>query len=166
MVEVHSDAPHDAGCRIWLKPNQALTRGQLKFFFLIIATGSLLFASWFAWHGYWVPLPFAGLELAFLWWCLDRIWRRHRDQAELIEVEPAVTRLRGRRPDRDELFQTGWLHVELRRDRRRWYPRRLLLRSHGREVQIGAFLNENERQQAAETLRDALRPMTAWNRRD
>ena len=42
--------------------------------------------------------------------------------------------------------------MELERTRNSWYPARLVIRSHGREVELGRFLNEEEREQLAMEL--------------
>jgi uncharacterized membrane protein len=39
----------------------------------------------------------------------------------------------------------------------RWYPSRLVLRSHGKVVEFGGFLNEPERWQLAGQLQRAIR---------
>ena len=53
-------------------------------------------------------------------------------------------------------MQRAWAQIRLLPPRIRWYPTRLVLRSHGKEVELGGFLNEAERCQLADELRDAV----------
>lgn len=53
-------------------------------------------------------------------------------------------------------LQRAWAQIRLLSPRIRWYPTRLVIRSHGREVELGGFLNEEERQQLFAELRHAL----------
>ena len=142
--------------RIRLLANRPLSFGQVKFCFFIIALGSLTFAATFAFWGLWVPLPLAGLELALLWWCLESVWRRNANLAESIEIGPDRVSVAGTQPRFRRGFLTGWTKIEVRRDHRAWYPRRLLLTSHGHELEVGAFLTDIERDEAAEAMRIAL----------
>ncbi len=45
----------------------------------------------------------------------------------------------------------------LERPRNNWYPNRLLIKSHGRQIEIGRFLNEAERQYLAKELQKVLK---------
>lgn len=156
MVEVQT-ASGPQRCRIRLLANRPLTLGQLKFCFLIIALGSLTFAVGFALLGLWVPLPFAGIELALLWWCLRSVWQRNSSLAESIEIGPDRVTVASSRPHFKRDFLTGWLRIEVRQDRSDWYPRRLLLSCYGDELEVGAFLTDTERNEAAEAMRVAVK---------
>ena len=68
----------------------------------------------------------------------------------------AVEKDRRRSHQRFELNR-AWLQVCLLSPRLRWYPSRLVLRSHGTDVELGGFLNEDERRRLAGELRSALR---------
>jgi len=48
--------------------------------------------------------------------------------------------------------------VALEPVRNGWYPPRLIIRSHGREVEVGARINQEERERVAAQLRTALGP--------
>ena len=49
-------------------------------------------------------------------------------------------------------FHPYWVRLALQQGRWRGWPSRLLVCSHGREVEIGAFLNEDERRALAQRL--------------
>jgi hypothetical protein len=49
-----------------------------------------------------------------------------------------------------------WTQVRLRQDPRGWYPSKLFLGCHGRQVEVGSRLVESERVQLATDLRSSL----------
>jgi uncharacterized membrane protein len=139
--------------RFELRPNSSLTPRAAAFFYLSIAAMSLGIAGGFAWLGFWPILPFAGLELAGL---AAALWvtQRRAGVREYVQVdEDRVTFRReasGRCLERE--FRRPWVRVEMRRAPVAHWPSRLLLGSHGRSVEVGAFLTEDERV----ALRDRL----------
>ncbi len=121
----------------------------LTVFALVVSVG-----FWLA--GAWLVFPFAGLELAVVGAVLYRLVR-HRDDHERVTVDRdhvAIVRRRGGR-ERCDRFQRYWAKVSLER-RWGWYPSRLLVGSHGRWVEIGANVNEEERELLAARLREIL----------
>lgn len=132
--------------RFELAPNCSLTTASALVFYLGIVTVSLTVAVGFAIAGYWPILPFAGLELlalgAALRWSLLQGQRR-----ELISIEDSrvLVRKTGRKGQCDFEFIRPWTRVELVGARASNWPRRLLLRSKGRAVEVGGFLTDSER---------------------
>ncbi len=118
-------------------------------------------AATFALRGAWPVLPFAGLELAALaaalYWVARRLSLR-----EVITVDDGhVTVERGRRrPQLAVRLPRPWVRVELARAGVLG-PRRLLLRCHGRALEVGALLPERERERLAARLRAAIAPAPA-----
>ena len=144
-------------CRFVIRPNRSLTPLQQKAFFAFMCVVVLGIAGAFAARGFWPVLPFAGLEIAVLAYAL---WHCARAGAlvEVISVAPdriAVDKGRGRLA---RVWETplAWAQVRLDGSGGGWYPSRLVIRSHGKEVQLGSFLNEDERQRLAAELRRAV----------
>lgn len=129
-------------------------------FFASVAVTPLLVGALFVSRGLWPVLPFAGLELALLGWALRASLRR-RDATQTVEItdtEVAVTtRDRGR--EQQILFSRHWARVTLRAHRG-WQPSRLLIESHGRNCEVGAFLTEEERRALALRLRALIGRMS------
>jgi uncharacterized membrane protein len=104
--------------------------------------------------GYWPVLPFAGAELALLFWALRAsMARRHEKQtitilAETVEIEDC-------RPPRQScvVFPRHWAQVRIHTGGSPLHPSRLTVESHGRRHEVGSFLNEQERQALASRLR-------------
>ena len=144
--------------RIVIRPNRSLTRRQLQFAFLVIATVCLGIASVFTAFGMWPVLPFAGAEVLVvgIGFYLSALGGRETEIVSVNSDKVAVEKGRRRIRERLEL-QRAWAQIRLLPPRIRWYPTRLVIRSHGKEVELGGFLNEDERRQLAGELRHAIR---------
>jgi uncharacterized membrane protein len=142
--------------RLLILPHRSLSRAGLWCFLAAQSLAAGGFAGLAAWYGNLLAPPFAALELAVVAYCLHRVWRRSA-VGETISLYPEaleVTRMdEAAEPQR---FHPYWVRIELRSARRFGWPSRLVLRSHGREVEIGAFLNDAERRQLARRLTDLL----------
>lgn len=155
MVSSTVDTKHN--WRIVVRPNRSLTRRQLQLVFLVIAGICLSIASVFAVLGMWPVLPFAGAEVIAvgIGFYLSAVSGRETEVVSVNSDEVAVEKGRNRLTQR-WVTQRAWAQIRLLPPRIRWYPTRLVIRSHGNEVELGAFLNEDERRQLAGTLRDVI----------
>mgnify|MGYP002712983690 FL=1 len=161
MIEVNPDARDEPGVTtLCLTPNRALnSRGMWVVGLFLVAT-TLITALIGAEQGnVYAPL-FALVESLAVAIALVLIWRggnrreRIRLDADVLEVETRP----GRRCIR---FQSGWVRVRLLKGSDRQH---LLLASHGRKVEIGAFLADPEREALQEKLNAALRGLRAPHR--
>lgn len=143
--------------RIELSPNSSLSLPAAAMFFGSVAAAPVFIALIFLAQGYWPMLPFAGLELLLLgvalWVSMRR--GRHRDYVLLDDERVIVEKHRRHRRERVE-FPRGWAQVALERPASRNHPSRLLIRSHGRQCEIGAFLTDEERESLSRRLRELL----------
>lgn len=120
-------------------------------------TVSMTVAIGLALQGFWPILPFAGAELLALAAALYCVAVRGTAsevvsvQAYTIEVEKGRRKLEQRWE-----FPRAWAQIRLVRPRVAWYPSRLVICSHGRQVELGGFLNEDERRRLASELRRAI----------
>lgn len=143
--------------RFVLRPNQSMEWRQVKWFFGIVATISITIAVSFAMIGFWPILPFAGLELfglAFaLYICaLDN----RRCQVITVSKDHVLIEKGQLAPEEHWQVPTTWARISLDTVSSSWYPKRLRIWSHGKGVEIGEFLNEEEREQLAGQLTHAL----------
>jgi uncharacterized membrane protein len=110
----------------------------------------------------WGVLPFLLLAVAAIWWALEASYKRARlhealtisdDTVHLVRTDP-----RGRRQEWD--CNSYWTQVSM-------HPQGgpvsfyVTLKGKGREVEIGAFLSEDERKALYGELSDALRAVQA-----
>ena len=144
--------------RFVIRPNRSLTRQQLRRAFVGIAVVCLAIASGFAVFGMWPILPFAGAEVIVVGIGFY-LSARGGLEVEVVSVggdKVAVETSRGQIRQRWEL-QRAWAQIRLLAPKIRWYPSRLVIRSHGKAVELGRFLNEQERRQLAAKLQRAIR---------
>ena len=139
-----------------LYPHRSLShRG---FFILTIGTFVIVaaYGGLFLVLGAWPIFGFLGAEWLLFWWLLRTHFRGDRraerirlyaDRLVLQQIDP-----KGRVAE--STFEPYWLRVVLQE--RGFENPALLLRSHGRAVEIGAFLGAGERRQFAQELQSVL----------
>lgn len=139
-----------------LYPHRSLSERGL----LILTIGTfLIIGLWgglFLLLGAWPIFGFIGAEWFLFWWLLRTHFRGDRraerirlyaDRLVLQQIDP-----KGRVAESS--FEPYWLQIVLRE--RGFENPALLLRSHGRAVEIGAFLGADERRQFAQQLQSVL----------
>jgi uncharacterized membrane protein len=134
--------------------NNSLSRSERQWVLGFICAASGFVALGFAAFGAWPVLPFAGLEMAVLYWAFRYI-DRHAGDYERLEIsgdrvvmevcEGGVVRLME--------FNRQWARVVMTDSQGRG---RLALRSHGREVEFGRHLTHEARERVARELRQRL----------
>jgi uncharacterized membrane protein len=145
--------------RIVLRGNASLSARAALCIFLGLALSAALIGFLFAINGAWPVIPFLGLELVVVGAVFCRMCWRARD-CEVLAFDDDylhISQHRGKFERRHE-FQRYWARVALEPVRDGWCPPRLLIRSHGREVEIGTSLNADQRTELAQRLRQVLGP--------
>jgi len=156
MFVVEDDVKHDLR-RVVIRPNCSLSWRANKFLLLGFSVLVGLVAGFFAWHGFWMVLPFAGLELLALFIGLYLVAQRSQEcQVISIDSQSVSIEIGRRRVEQRWVLVRFWARVVLERCPKQWYPSRLLIRSHGKVVEIGRFLNEDERHRLAKELSRSL----------
>jgi len=138
------------------RPRCSLTRPQERCFFLSMALLCMGTATVFAAWGYWLILPFAGLEIGLLAWALETMRERESDYETLtidgdaVRLEWRSGKLSGRRD-----MNRHWVRVtcECVSSGRNCC---LSVGSHGRETEVGHYLSDEARLKLAATLRSKL----------
>lgn len=127
----------------------------LMLFMCVVTFG---IAGVFAALGYWMILPFAGLEIlalaaALAWSMRGNAWR------EVVWIEADhVTVERGLgRPQECFRFNRYWVQLRLADGATPGDPVRLVLSESGRQCEVGECLTEDERAALAQRLRELLR---------
>ncbi|SPH18490.1 hypothetical protein DEA8626_02029 [Defluviimonas aquaemixtae] len=105
----------------------------------------------------WGLLPFMVAAVMGVWWALSRSYR----EGELVEILTVASdriEIVRRAPDGAEKRWSAnlyWVSVQLYPSGGR-VPNYLTIKGEGREIELGAFLSEEERQTLAEELRQVL----------
>jgi uncharacterized membrane protein len=139
------------GCEFRLRPNRSLSRRGVAGFLAGMAAAMLGVALLSAMQGNVYAPGFALLYLALVCGCFAIVQRRLRREERIGLLPGAVTVVR--RDSRGEeiagRFDPYWVRLESNAGR-------LELGSHGKRVEIGAFLAEDERAELARRLAQAL----------
>ncbi|MET4677276.1 MULTISPECIES: DUF2244 domain-containing protein [unclassified Luteibacter] len=146
---------------LWLRPNRALDRRGLRRVVVGLAALALATASLGAWQGNVFAPVFALAESFVVGFALGAAWRAG-GKGERIVVGPDTLEVRAVPGHRIVRFQTHWVRVGLASAGGR---QRLLLTSHGNELEIGAFLGEEERVEVSRKLMVLLSEVSGQTRR-
>jgi uncharacterized membrane protein len=139
-------------------PNASLSALQAVLFLAWMCLMSFAISGFLAWRGYWLVMPFAGLEMlalaAGLYWALrDNAYREvitMDDDRLYVEAGRA-------RPQRRWEMPRAWTRVLVEGDGH-LRPIRLLLAHAGCRCEIGACLTDEEKNALADRLRQLLDP--------
>ncbi len=132
---------------IMVMPNRAMPWQHIMMIYLLISGVTISIAFGFFTQGLTLILPFAGLELLALGVVLYiSAWRSNIKEVVNVTEEKIRIEIGRNAPEKTYELDKAWAKVVLERSWNNWYPSRLLLRSHGRQIEIGKFLNEQERQ--------------------
>ena len=121
---------------------------------LVLITFAISLA--FALHGAWLILPFAGVEMLVLYLAFRYI-AQHAGDFESISIDGdrvLIERWETGRVSRFE-FNRYWAQVVLQREAREARDT-LALRSHGRQVEFGRYLTDEQRREAARAIKQKL----------
>ena len=155
---VYSEFNPDTGSGyIVLKPNNSAT---WRFNMMVVASLAIiavLISTFFMLQGAWLIAPFSGLEVLVLLGCLY-LCARSNIQTEVIKFSPdKVTIEQGRTfAEKSWEYHRSWAKIFVRKARLEGYPDQVVIRSHGRELELGSFLNKDDKVQLVRKLRKII----------
>ena len=129
-----------------IKPNNSLSWKGNKIFFFMLFFISFVIAFSFAMAGMWLILPFAGLEMILLGSALTFCYIKN-SQCEIVKIDERNVSVSLIKSRNRKVFGCNkyWAKFILNKPRLKGYPHKLVLRSAGREMEIGALLTDKER---------------------
>jgi len=146
-----------ASYRFVLSPNCSITWRELVLFYIFTCVVALAIGLFFTFQGMWLVLPFSGLEMLALGSCLyltsRKVYRR-----EVITLDQRRTRIEKGVQQVNESweFETPWITLIDEQTGARNRSRRLAIGSHGNYVEVGAFLDNSEKDRLAFQLKDCI----------
>jgi len=151
MADETDHLPAEPAFHAVLYPNRSLgNRGFALLMGLIVLVSAIVGAG-FALAGAWPVTGFLGLDVLLVY--LAFRWNfRDASRADFIKLDDgslAVRRIMPNGEAKDWRFDITWVQVVIEK-------RRLLLRSHGRELAIGPYLTADERVSLADALKGAI----------
>lgn len=145
MVQAQIDDRSHTG-RIILKPNASWTwRANLWLLYTLMGL-SFSIAIGFLMMGAWVVLAYSVTEMSVLTLSIYYCVRRCNQQEVITVSEHQVTIERGvKGPEQSWNYHRMWAKFLVKQPRHPWLPVVVAIRSHGKEVEIGEFLNEPDK---------------------
>lgn len=162
MIRVAKDAASRDAVSVAVLPHRSLSRVGLVGYLVVQSVAALGFAGLAAWRGIVLAPVFAVLELAVVAWCVMRVWRGC-GSGQVVTVAPEKVEIASTEGKPAAQFHPYWMKVRLEPGRWPGWPSRLLVGSHGREMEVGAFLNDVERRELARRLMQLLCDANARN---
>lgn len=144
--------------RAVIRRNGSMTPRSMAVAVICFAVVAITIGLSFFTLGYWLILPFAGLEVLAVATAVAWTARGASDY-ELITVREekvTVTQRVGTHTVRHD-FQRYWTKIRRVPAMSRLHPTRLMIGSHGRFVSIGSILTEELKDKLARQIRDAIR---------
>ncbi len=132
---------------IILKPNNS---SSWQFNMRIVASLALIaffISSYLALHGLWLIFPFTILEIGFVFICL--YLRMHANiKTEVITFDENTVRVeRGSYHAEDTWkYHRLWTKIFVKEPTTRGYPKQVFIRSYGKELELGSFLNKKDKE--------------------
>ena len=163
MIRVAKDAALRDAVSVVVLPHRSLSRAGLFGYLVAQSIATLGFAGLAAAHGVVLAPVFAVLELAVVALCVVWVWRASAC-GQVITVAPDCLEIAATAKAPPARYHPYWMKVRLEPGRWPGWPSRLLVGSHGRETEVGAFLNDAERRELAQRLMQLLRDTQVRNR--
>ena len=150
--------------QIVLRPNQSWSWRANLALLASLSVLSLTIATGFLLHGMWPILPFTLLELTVVYFSLRYLVARNQRREVITFSADEVTIERGRRGAQERhTFNRYWAHFSVTTPALPRRERRIAIRSHGREQEIGGFLNATDKAELVEHLQTIIAEFRAIN---
>lgn len=136
--------------RIVLLPNRSISWPLLVQFYVFTCFISFSIATLFSLLGYWLVLPFSGLEMLCLGVALYVTSRKIYRQ-EVISIEDNIIKVEKgcQHPQQFWAFDRYWAQISIEHQDVDQKKLRIFIGSHGDRVELGAFLNNTEKESLA-----------------
>lgn len=141
MIVLRQAATEIPCVTVWLKPNRSLSQRDLRYLIAVVAVMNLFAAGLGAWQGNVFAPVFALVESVAVGFALRVAWRAG-DRTERITLDASTLQVHHLPGRQESCFQSYWVRVLLEAGKDR---HRLMLVSHGKKLEIGAFLADQER---------------------
>jgi uncharacterized membrane protein len=146
MVRAEIDQNTGTGTIVLSPNNSASWRFNMMFIASQAVIASVI-AILFLLDGLWLILPFSGLEILALFSGLYLVVRNNFTTEVLTFKDHVLTVERGHSIIENSWeYQRLWTKIFVRDPAFRGHPRKIVIRSHGKELEINAFLNKSDKE--------------------
>ena len=140
-----------------LRPNNSLPWRLNLALLLIIATVSISISLSFLIAGAWVILPFSLVELVLLAFCIHYVAKQcARQEVITISEFEVLVEMGIRKPTKKACYQRIWSKFFVRPGKSPQDPEKVVIRSHGDELEIGQFLSKEDKLDLVRILRKTV----------
>jgi len=162
---VAGNSANDARTCIVARGNFSLNAGGLISLLLALGVLTLGLSGLLALLGYWPILLVAIAQLVLVAWVFIRVWKNAWifEEISIDADQVCIVHQRYRKRTR-VCFESAWATIRLQRPTIAWHAWKLILRCKGQQVELGAFLTDDEKMTLAKHLSDALSEHSAWRK--
>ena len=108
---------------------------------------SVLINLWLLAIGIWVVLPYSILELSVLWLCIYYcVYRCNLQEVITISQFEVLIEKGYLKAVESHNYNRSWAQFTVRKEKHPWDPKVVSIRSHGEEMEIGSFLNKQDKE--------------------
>jgi len=144
------------GTVITLLPNQSADWVQTRLFVLVICGTTLVVGVFWAFVGAWAVLPFSGLEAALVAWLLYRVCRdTYQRQVITLHADTLRVQFGTHFPQRSWDFERDAVRLAITDPEHHLDGPRLQLYDSRHSIELGRFLNSEDRHAALDALKEA-----------
>ena len=131
---------------IVLKPNNSASWQFNMVIFGSLTLTLICISGYFASRGLWLIFPFAGLEVVVLFICMYLRVRANHSKEVITFDETTVIVERGYKfAEKSWKYHRLLTKIFVRHPHIRGYPKQIYIRSHGKELELGSFLNKKDK---------------------
>lgn len=153
-----TESPSEVVFEAMIRPNRSMSSRQSAVCVICFAVLSLTIALSFFSLGMWLVLPFAGLEVLAVGIAIGYTMHRLQGYESIVVTDRDVSIVKNQfGKSRRYEFQRYWTQVRLESSSSRLRPGRLLVGSHGRFVEVGREFVDEDRENFAARLTEAIR---------
>ena len=142
---------------IVLKPNNSAS-----WQFNMVILGALTFilfaiSSYFAFLGLWLIFPFAGLEIIVLFICIYlRVRANNNTEVITFDKTTVIVERGSYQAEKSWKYNRLWTKIFVKKPAIRGYPKQIYIRSHGKELELGSFLNKQDKEILIKDLKSTI----------
>ena len=157
MVKAEFDSECQTG-QIILQPNHSWTWRANLYFLATLFVVSIAISIGFLVLGYWLILPFAGLEMlalsAAIYYCVRKTHRQEvlRFSRDEVVIETGVNKI-----EEEHRFQRFFTRVLVEGPRGAQRTQRIALAEREKNIEVGEFLGDEEKKTLVRELRQMIR---------
>ena len=156
MVETRINEK-DGLAKIILRPNNSASWPSNMKIAGSLAIVAIYTSSLYALQGLWLILPFTALSVIFLFICLY-LRARANSRTEIITFDKSTVLVeRGRyHAEKCWKYYRLWTKIFVKDPVARGYPKQVFIRSHGKELELGSFLNKKDKEILIKELKNVI----------